>query len=63
MAKFRMTADEPRQVSMLPSGTLRLIGLDEVFEVPDEVADSYEGQPFYERIDAAKKSTAKKGDD
>lgn len=52
MAKFRLLGDEPRHVSMLPSGTLRRLEPDEVFTVPDEHADSYECQPaLYEWLD------------
>ncbi len=54
MAKFRMIADEAREVSMLPSGS-RLLQPDELFEVDDKVAASYECQPqFYELVETAK---------
>lgn len=60
MAQFRMIADEDRQVSMLPSGELRKLEPDELFEVPDEVADSYECQPHYfELVSAPKPKSAK----
>ena len=45
MARFRFIGDEPRQVSILPAGSLRLVEPDELFEVPDEHAPSYECQP------------------
>lgn len=52
MARFRLLGDEPRQVSMLPEGQLRLVEPDELFTVPDEVAASYECQPdLYDRDD------------
>lgn len=47
MARFRLVADEPRQVSILPAGELRLVAPDELFTVPDEHADSYTCQPHY----------------
>lgn len=66
MAKFRFVGEEPRQVSMLPHGGLRRVEPDEIFEVPDEHAESYESQPhFYERQDApkpARKATPRKAD-
>jgi hypothetical protein len=52
MAQFRLLGDEPRHVSMLPSGTLRRLEPDEVFTVPDGHADSYECQPdLYDWLD------------
>jgi hypothetical protein len=52
MARFRYLGDEARHVSMLPAGTLRLVQPDEIFNVPEGVADSYECQPdLYERED------------
>jgi len=52
MARFRYLGDEARHVSMLPAGTLRLVQPDEIFNVPENVADSYECQPdLYERED------------
>lgn len=47
VARFRYVGDEPRQVSILPAGTLRTVEPDELFEVPAEHADSYECQPHY----------------
>ncbi len=53
MARFRLIADEAREVSILPDGALRLIEPDELFDVPDEHAPSYECQPtLYSREDA-----------
>jgi hypothetical protein len=62
MATFRMIADEPRQVSILPSGQTRLLEPDELFDVPDAHAESYECQPgLYELQETApKKAPAKK---
>jgi hypothetical protein len=55
MAKFRLIADEARQVSILPSGSLRKIEPDEVFDVPDRHAESYECQPhLYESVSSPK---------
>jgi hypothetical protein len=52
MSQFRYVGDEPRQVSMLPSGELRLVEPDQVFTVPDAVWDSYACQPhLYEAQD------------
>jgi hypothetical protein len=52
MAQFRFIGDKARQVSMLPAGTLQLVEPDEMFDVPEAVADSYECQPdLYERLD------------
>jgi hypothetical protein len=63
MAKFRLIADEARQVSILPAGELRTVQPDEVFDVPDQVAESYECQPhFYEQVSAPKASAKGKGD-
>lgn len=45
MANVTYVGDEPREVSMLPSGTLRLVRPDEKFRVPDSVAISYACQP------------------
>lgn len=45
MVQVRYVGDEPRQVSILPAGELRALEPDEVFEVPDEWAPSYECQP------------------
>jgi hypothetical protein len=54
MSRFRMIADEAREVSMLPSGS-RLLQPDEVFDVPDVHAESYSCQPgLYEEIETAK---------
>jgi len=61
MAKFRYVGDEPREVSMLPTGDGRRLEPDELFDVDDKVAASYECQPqFYELVETAKKSTPKK---
>jgi hypothetical protein len=52
MARFRYIGDEARQISMLPAGALQLVEPDEIFNVPESVADSYECQPdLYERQD------------
>lgn len=52
MAKFRYLGSEIRAVSMLPAGVLRKLDPDELFDVPDAVADSYECQPgLYRRED------------
>jgi hypothetical protein len=61
MARFRLVADEPRLVSMLPAGELRRLEPDELFEVPDEHAASYEGQPYYQRDEAPKSRIADLG--
>jgi hypothetical protein len=52
MARFRFAGDEPRQVSMLPAGTLRRLEPDELFDVPDAHWESYASQPaLYEPLD------------
>lgn len=52
MARFRFIGDEPKEVSMLHLGALRRLEPDELFEVPDELAESYECQPaLYTRED------------
>jgi hypothetical protein len=51
MARFRLIADEAREVSILPAGTLRAVQPDELFDVPDEHAASYECQPALYRRD------------
>lgn len=62
MAQFRFVADEPRQVSMLPAGDLRKVEPDDVFTVPDQVADSYECQPhLYELVTPPKTAAKSKG--
>ena len=45
MARVRFIGDEPREVSILPAGVLRLLEPDELFTVPDEHAGSYSCQP------------------
>lgn len=45
MARIRYVGDEPREVSILPEGTLRRVDPDQLFEVPDEHVESYECQP------------------
>lgn len=60
MGKFRYVGDEPREVSMLPNGTLRRLEPDELFDVPDTVDDSYTCQPgLFERVDAPVKAKTK----
>jgi hypothetical protein len=66
MAKFRYVGDEPREVSMLPTGDARRVQPDELFDVDDKVAESYECQPqFYELVETAKApaKAAKRGDE
>lgn len=45
MSRFRYVGTEPRQVSILPSGRLQKVEPDELFDVPDDHAASYECQP------------------
>jgi hypothetical protein len=47
----RFVGDEPRDVSILPAGTLRRVEPDEVFEVDEKVADSYSCQPHLYEVD------------
>jgi len=53
MARFRLVADEPRQVSILPAGELRLIEPDELFDVPAAHVESYTCQPHYYKYEDA----------
>lgn len=51
MAKFRYIGEEPRVVALLPAGARRLEP-EEMFEVPDSVAEAYECQPqLYDWLD------------
>lgn len=45
MARIRYVGNEPREVSILPAGVLRHLEPDELFDVPDEHAESYRCQP------------------
>lgn len=45
MTRIRYVGDEPREVSILPAGMLRRLEPDELFDVPDEHAESYACQP------------------
>lgn len=45
MIRFRYIGDEPREVSILPAGVLRLLEPDELFYVGEDHAASYECQP------------------
>lgn len=47
MATVRFIGDEPREVSILPDGLLRLVHPDTTFEVPKEYLESYWCQPHY----------------
>jgi hypothetical protein len=51
VANVTYVGDEPREVSMLPSGTLRLVKPDEKFRVPDSVAISYACQPHFFEVE------------
>jgi len=63
MAKFRYVGDEPREVSMLPTGDGRRLEPDELFDVDSAYADSYRCQPgLYEEIETAPKKAAPKKD-
>lgn len=43
--------DEPREVSMLPSGVPRRIEPDQRFEVPERFAESYACQPHFFEVE------------
>ena len=63
MASFRYVGDEPREVSILPAGTLRRVEPDELFKVPDEHAESYACQPhLYESQDEQERRPAQTED-
>lgn len=47
MTIVRYVGDEPREVSILPAGNLKLVKPDETFEVPEKYAGSYGCQPHY----------------
>jgi hypothetical protein len=49
--KVRYIGDEPRDVSILPSGDLRRTEPDELFEVDEKVAESYRCQPALYEVD------------
>jgi hypothetical protein len=57
--KVRYIGDEPRDVSILPSGDLRRLEPDELFEVDEKVVASYECQPAL--YDVSEPSSARKG--
>ncbi len=58
--KVRFVGDEPREVSILPAGTLKRVEPDEVFEVDEKVADSYACQPHLYEVDEPVAPAAKK---
>lgn len=60
--KVRYIGDEPREVSILPDGFLRLVEPDELFEVPAAVAESYAVQPHLYEVDEPAPTTKKKED-
>jgi hypothetical protein len=52
MVKFRYIGDEPRAVSILPSGEIRRMDPDQLFEVDGDYWESYASQPhLYEALD------------
>lgn len=51
MSTVTYIGDEPREVSMLPSGTTRLVKPDQKFTVPDVYAISYAIQPHFFEVD------------
>ena len=52
--KIRYVGDEDREVSILPTGDLRGVTSDAVFDVPDEHVASYACQPhFYQPADGS----------
>jgi hypothetical protein len=51
MSKVSFVGDEAREVSILPSGILRLVGPDQSFTVPDEFDESYACQPHFFEVE------------
>lgn len=51
MSTVHFVGDEPREVSILPSGILRLVEPDQSFSVPDEFDESYACQPHFFEVD------------
>lgn len=49
--KIRYIGDEPREVSILPAGDLRLVEPDELFEVDAKVVESYAVQPHLYEVE------------
>ncbi len=50
MSTVRYIGDEPREVSILPAGFLRLVQPDQTFEVPDKYDGAYACQPHYYEV-------------
>ena len=57
MARFRNVSDDAR---MIPEGSPQLVEPDALFEVPDDRADAFEAQPWFEPAPASK--STKKGE-
>jgi hypothetical protein len=61
MVGVRYIGDEIREVSILPSGELRRVEPDELFQVDEKVAESYSVQPHLYEVDEKPAKAGKGG--